>query len=302
MPRSGANIDMEAVRIFVAVVQCGDFTKAAKKTGLTRSAIGKTIARLEASLGIRLLHRTTRRIMPTSDGEAMHDRFAPILRDIEDAETSMQAGEMVARGTLRLTMPDAYGRVRVLPILQRYLERWPDVSAIVSLTDHILDIVDDGLDVAIRIGAQPIASGIISRTIDTIEGVHCAAPTYLKDRGLPQTPKGLEGHDLLEFSGPRRFLTDLPVQDCSAAQRRVRATYDSAEALKISCLAGLGIAYLPRVLIETELADGRLIAVPLSEGPILADVRVLYPAKRHLAPRVRLFIDQLVDELGRTPI
>lgn len=228
----------------------------------------------------------------------LHDRFRTVLSDLDEIEQSMRAGREGPRGTLRLSTPDAYGRVKVLPVIEEFLRRWPAVDVCVGLSDRTVDVVDEGLDLAIRIGPAPTSEGLVSRVVGRIEGVRCAAPAYLRERGVPSTADGFDGHDLLVFAGRLGDPRHPPVEADAGRDGRVRATCDSAEAIRIAALSGLGIAHLPRFLVDADLRSGDLVEVMGDRGAIEAPVRVIYPDKRHLPRRVRLFIDLLVERLA----
>lgn len=291
------DLDPRAMRAFVAVVEAGDFTAAARRLGVTRSSIGKAVARLEARLDVRLLHRTTRRVSMTADGAVFHDHCVRLLAGLAAAEAAVGRRREVPRGVLRLTVPDAYGRARIAPVLLTYMRRWPRVGVEVSFTDHVVDIVEAGLDLAFRTGLSHASDGLISRTVDRIHGVLCASPGYLAARGIPDGT--LEGHDLL-LLGHRGWIRPWPWPTHGAGTRplreRARMVLDSAEAQRVFALAGLGIAHLPDFLVAPDLRAGTLVAIP--SRPVEAiDVHVLYPGRDLLPARVRSFIDLLAAEL-----
>lgn len=295
-------LDLGSIRAFVAVVDNGDFTTAGRKLSMSRSAVGKAVVRLEARLGVRLLHRSTRRVSPTTDGGQFYERCVQLLVDLADAEASVRQDRQEPRGLLKLSLPDAYGRLRIAPILQEYLTRWPHISAEVTFSDRIVDIVSEGYDLAIRIGGIKASTGLISRVVDRIDSVICAAPTYLAARGVPDHADALQGHDQLVFGRGGQLMpwvfngADSVYQ---AARSRARLVADSADALRTAALAGLGIANLPHMLVAQDVAAGNLTVVlgDFTPGPI--PVHAVYPDRRHLSARVRLLIDLISERLAR---
>ena len=195
--------DIEA---FVAAVRAGSFTKAAKALGLTRSAVGKSIVRLEARLGARLLNRTTRSLGLTDEGQVVFERCRRILEDLEEVDSIMAERKEVPTGILRVTAPFSFGQRQLLPAIDEYLQKWNRVEVDVSFTDRFTDIIEESFDLAVRIGDNPPDSRFITRTVGTQQFVACASRGYLDHRGVPQHPSALEGHDTIFFvrDGRRR--------------------------------------------------------------------------------------------------
>ncbi len=295
---TGTNLNDLAV--FAAIVAAGSIAGGGKASGLSRSAAAKAVARLEGRLGVRLLHRTTRSLSLTEEGRVFHDKALSVLDAVDAAEASVAGSGGTPRGILRLTLPDAFGRHVVLPLLHRYLTEWPDLQAEVSLTDRVADVIGEGFDLAIRIGGSDADSGLIARVLTRFSAPLCAAPAYLAARGTPATPGALNDHDCLYFSSAaRRQAWRLPGPDGAerAVSGRSRLRLDSAEALRDAALAGLGIAQLPDFLIADDLAAGRLVPVLPAWQTDAVPVLALYPDRRYLEPRVRRFIDLLAASL-----
>jgi DNA-binding transcriptional LysR family regulator len=294
-------LDLGSIRAFVAVVDNGDFTAAGRKLGMSRSAVGKAVIRLEGHLGARLLHRSTRSVSLTTDGSLFYERCVQVLADLADAEASVRQDRQEPRGQLKLSLPGAYGRLRIVPILQEYLTRWPKIRAEVHFSDRIVDIVSEGFDLAIRIGGAESSAGLITRVVDRIDGVICAAPAYLAARGVPDHPDAIQEHDQLVF-GLGGQLMPWAVNCADSVFRptrsRARLVADSADALRMAALAGLGIANLPHALVAPDLAAGNLMQVlsDFAAGPI--PVHALYPDRRYLPARARLLIDLIAERLA----
>jgi DNA-binding transcriptional LysR family regulator len=293
--------NMNDILVFMAVVDAGSFVAGARSMGLTRSAAGKAVGRLEGRLGIRLLNRTTRSLALTDEGRVLYDRGQQILSAIDDAEASVASPAGTPRGVLRMTVPDAFGRLIVLPLLAKFLRTWPDIQVEVSFSDRVADLLEDGFDLAVRIGLNSTDSRLVSRVIAKYRAILCASPTYLAARGRPECLDDLMAHDCLYFSsGSRRQAWRFREVDGSwvRSQGRSRLRLDSGEAIRDAALAGLGIAFLPDFLVADYLAVGGLCQVLPDLEMDEVSIVTLYPTKRFLEPRVRRFIDLMVAELG----
>ncbi len=289
------------ILVFLSVVEAGSFVAGGRSFGLSRSAAGKAIARLEKGYGARLLNRTTRSLDLTEEGRQLYDRALGIRDAIAEADASVTGTAGSPGGTLRLAAPDALGRRLVLPTVHRFLNTWPGTKVTMSLSDRVDNLVDTGFDLAIRVGATSPDTSFISRVVWKDKPVLCASPAYLDRCGRPTAVEHLTRHDLLRFSSRGQRQGWRLREDNGPwvrAQGQVRLSLDSAEALREAAQHGAGIALLPSLLVSDDLEDGRLERVlpgiDCGEVPIVA----LYPHKRMLEPRVRRFIDLLVDDLN----
>lgn len=293
--------NMNDILVFMAIVDAGSFVAGGRAMGLTRSAAGKAVGRLEGRLGIRLLNRTTRSLSLTDEGRVLYDHGQQILSAIDDAEASVAGPTGTPRGVLRLTVPDAFGRLVVLPLLAKYLRTWPDIQVEVSFSDRLADLLEDGFDLAVRIGLTSTDTRLVSRVIAKYRALLCAAPAYLAARGQPDRAEDLAVHDCLYFSSRSRrqaWRYRGPDGAWMRAPGRSRLRLDSGEAIRDAALAGLGIAFLPEFLVSGHLAAGTLSQVLPQLEMDEVSIVTLYPTKRFLEPRVRRFIDLMVEELG----
>ncbi|MGO4728748.1 MULTISPECIES: LysR family transcriptional regulator [unclassified Inquilinus] len=293
--------NLNEVLVFLAVVDAGSFVAGGQAMGLTRSAAGKAVGRLEDRLGARLLNRTTRTLSLTDEGRVFYDRGQRILAAVDEAEASVAGNAGTPRGLLRLTVPDAFGRLVILPLLARYLAAWPELQVEVSFTDRRADIVEEGFDLAVRIGGANSDSRLVSRVVGRHRAVLCAAPSYIAARGEPAGIDDLERHDRLIFrSRGRSHIWRFRDDDGGWArvQGSGRLRLDSGEALRDAAVAGLGLALLPDFLVAGDVAAGRLrhLLPGLDAGDV--EILAIYPSRRLLEPRVRRFIDLMVAELG----
>ncbi|RZL58033.1 MAG: LysR family transcriptional regulator [Variovorax sp.] len=293
---------IEDTLAFVRAADARSFTVAAEQLGLSRSTVGKRIARLEARLGVRLLQRTTRSVTPTDEGLVFYRQCVEILQALEAAEASMTARATVPAGRLRIDVPVSLGRLQILPVVQAYMRRWPLVSVNISFNDRYVDLIEEGIDVAVRVGHR-VDSGLVSRTIAPHRLVTCASPAYLARHGVPATPDDLAGHNCLAFEhGGRtaewRFQVD-------GVQRAVRVggnfTSTQAEALRDATTAGLGIGQLATFLLSDELRSGRLVPVLAAHAVDGEPLSIVYPVRKLLPPRVKAFVDLLSSSWQPVP-
>lgn len=293
--------NLNDILVFMAVVDEGSFVAGGQAMGLTRSAAGKAVGRLEDRLGVRLLHRSTRSLSLTDEGRVFYDRGLQIFSAVDEAEASVAGSPGVPRGVLRLTVPDAFGRLVLLPLVKKYLAAWPEVQVEVNLSDRQADIVEEGFDLAVRIGEAPPDTRLVSRVIAKYAALLVAAPSYLAERGEPRDADALSTHDCLFFtSRNRRQSWRLRGADgvWTKAQGKSRLRLDSGEALRSAAVAGLGIALLPDFLVADDLAAGRLKRVLADMDAGQATIVAIYPTRRLLEPRVRRFIDSMIEALG----
>jgi DNA-binding transcriptional LysR family regulator len=290
---------LDEIFAFMSVVEARSFVGGGRALGLTRSAAGKALARLESRLGVRLLNRTTRHLSLTDEGRVFHEHCLQVLAALDEAEASVGQRTGTPRGVLRLTVPDAFGRLHVLPLLRDYLRTWPEVQAEVSFADRVADIIEEGYDLAVRINASSTDTRLVSRLVAQHRAVVCAAPSYLEARGNPETLEELAAHDCLIFSSRTRRQGWLLRQKGGSwvkVEGRSRLRLDSGEALRDAAVAGLGIAALPGFLVDEDLASGRLEALLPSCETEAVRIMAIYPSKRHLPAKVRRFIDLMVEQ------
>lgn len=293
----GSNLDLGTLRIFVAIVETGSFVSGGKALGLTRSAAGKAMARLEAHLGTRLLHRTTRTVSLTVDGERFYQRCVQILQDLEEAEADIRQDLPQPTGTLRISVTEAYGRILVLPFLKSFLETWSGLDVEVNLTDRIVDLVEEGFDLSIRIGDIPTNSQLIARTVEYARPYLYAAPSYINSFGALTELSDLTNHQRLIYGlGIQSTRWSLVTSSGSEVSidggRKLR--FDSGEAIRESALQGMGVAFLPSFLVNDDVESGRLEKLLPNYGGKRLPIQVVYVSRNHLAQKIRLFIDGLV--------
>lgn len=295
--------NLNDIAAFASVVKHGSYTMAAKQLGLTRSAIGKSVVRLEQRLQVRLLNRTTRSLSLTDDGRVLYETCVTILEELEGVESALAQRSGTPQGQLRISLPVALGRLHVMPVIAAFLKKWDAVTVEASLSDRVVDLIDERFDLAIRIGIPKDDSRLLTRTVAHQQMITCAAPEYLLRHGKPVSPKELNAFRCLHFVAEGRVLPwNFGYADKKVSLINEGALHlDNAEAIKVAALAGLGIAKLPSYIVAEDLRNGMLQTVlsEFSEPP--EPIRVVYPSKRHISPKIRCFIDELVSHWHPAP-
>jgi DNA-binding transcriptional LysR family regulator len=284
--------------LFARVVDAGNFASAAKALGLTRAAVSKRIAGLEAEIGAQLLHRTTRQMSLTEIGRAFYERCARIAAEVDEAERAVAALQGTPRGRLRISAPVTFGRRYLGPLVSAFLEGQPEVQVDLALSDSAAGL-PEGTDLAIRIARRPDAGFVVHRLAPSRHLV-CAAPEYARQNGLPSRPDDLRRHNCLLYSsletpGLWRF------RDGKSVRVSGNFSVDHGESLRQAVLDGLGIAYMPGFLVGPDVAAGRLVSAlddwVLSTSAIFA----LYPRSPALTPKLRAFVELLLDRFRQGP-
>jgi DNA-binding transcriptional LysR family regulator len=289
-------------RMFVAVMETGSFTAAADRLGTTSGQASKLISRLEGVLGVRLLNRTTRAVSATEAGQAYFDRLRPLLDEFDNLDTALRDVTHAPRGRLRLTAPLTFGGLELTPILNDFALRWPQIELDVSFSDRIVNLVDEGFDMAIRVG-RPADSSMIVRKLCDVRIVTVAAPDWLSRFGAPPTPQALSDLPCIidtNFRDPGRWPFRQNGENI-AVQVRGRLRYSNAEACLSAAEAGLGLACVPSFVAARALRAGRVRQVLRDFEAPPVDAHALYPHSRHLAAKVRVLVEFLAERYRGTP-
>ena len=290
------------LRVFVRAVDRGSFSSAARDLGLTPSAVSKLVSRLEDRLGVRLLERSTRRLALTPEGETFFARAKRIVADIEEAEEEVTRIRGAPRGRLHINSGTAFGLHQLAPALADFLARYPEIDLELSITDRLVDLIEEHSDIAVRSGHIP-QGPFIQRKIADLQRLICAAPAYLAQHGTPKVAADLKEHDCIVVAGPG--LSRWPFKTRSGIDVidvRPRVTTDDAEAAVRLAIEGAGITRLSDVIVGGPLQRGELVA-------LLTDVHhvepfplaAIYPAGRQRLPRVAVFIEFLIERFGSAP-
>jgi len=291
-----------SMKVFIAVVDGGSFSGAAERLGMSRAMASKYVSSLEDHLGTRLLNRTTRRLSLTEPGSVFYERSVQIIADISEAE--QVAGHMVAepRGVLKITMPLSYGLHRLGPVIAQYAGRYTKVKLDLSLSDRKVDLVEEGFDLAIRIGRLP-ESGLIARKLGAERSIIVGTSAYLKRHGVPQAPADLANHLCLGYSltgtgeewrlqGPEGLVT---VRSSGAIKA------DNGDILLRAALSDAGLIFQPRFIVEDDIRAEKLVQVLPDYSSEELGIYAVYPSRKHLSAKVRTFVDFLVTRLSGQP-
>jgi DNA-binding transcriptional LysR family regulator len=286
------------MKTFVAVVESGGFTAAARKLDVSLSVVSRIVTELEAHLGVRLLTRTTRVVRPTDTGAAYFENCKRILGEIEEADLAAAGTHAAPRGSLVVTAPVLFGARHVTPIVVEYLQRYPEVDVHCVLVDRNINFIDEGVDVGIRIGELP-SSTLQAILVGRVRRVVCAAPAYLQRHGLPRTLDDLQRHTLIQTTGVNtlpewRFMEQGEPRPLRIAPRLATSTNDSAIS---AAVAGLGLARVLSYQVASELHDGRLRVVLAEYEPPPVPIHVIHREGRHAMRKVRAFLDLAIDRL-----
>lgn len=292
------------IGLFLRVLDLGSISAAARSLDLSVAVASQRLQRLERELGVRLLHRTTRRLHATPEGAVLAEQGRALVDDLEALGASLRQAGTGISGTLRVTTSSSFGRLYVSPLLPRFLEQHPGLSVSVNLTDNVLDLVSAGFDLAIRIGALD-DSTLVARRLAVNRRVLCAAPDYLRRRGTPLTPHDLARHDCLVLVGSQGRQDVWRLGDGQggeiAVRVRGRIEANTGELLSDAALAGFGIALHSTWHVAGDLRAGRLVQV--LPDFLIADTGIyaVMPQRRLVPPRVRAFVDYLAQQYGENP-
>jgi DNA-binding transcriptional LysR family regulator len=284
-----------AIAAFAKVVETGSFARAAERLGISVSSVSRQVADLEAHLDARLLNRTTRRLSLTETGRAFHERGVQLLADLAEAEESAGAGAVVPRGTLRISCAVTFGTLHLAPAVGAFIARFPQMRFDVELSDRVVDLVDEGFDAAVRIGAIR-GQNLVGRRVGATQLVCCASPSYLARHGEPKVPDDLAGHACLLYAyAPQRDLWTFGTHTGDERKVRVDGPVHSNSGAFASALAveGIGIAYEPDFIVGEDVRAGRLVPILRAFAPPQGGIHVVYASRRNLSAKVRAFAEFL---------
>lgn len=292
---------LTGISAFVQAAEAGSFALAADRLHLTRSAIGKSIARLEERLGTRLFLRTTRRQALTADGQAFYDHCVRALAELDAGEAALNAARLSPQGRLHVSVPVLFGRRCIAPVLLELAARYPKLDLQISFTDRVVDLVGENIDLVVRSGSlRQAPADLVARKLGEQTMTLCASPDYLARHGTPQTIADLEGHHAVLYASGRRDI-EWPLSDETASMRAItmkhRLRFDDLETIVAAVKAGAGLARLPCWLVANDVRAGSLVRLlPDTPGPKIA-LHLAWRRTRHLPTRVRVAIDILAARL-----
>lgn len=291
----------QSLLAFARVVEAGSFARAADRLDVSVSAVSRQVSDLESHLGVRLLNRTTRRLSMTESGQAFYERCVQLLADLEEAEEAVSASAVVPRGTLRITASISFGAGYLAPAIAEFRERHPQLRFDIELSDRAVDLVDERIDLAIRIGDIG-SQALIGRRIGTAQMVCCASPAYLARHPAPRTPADLASHacltyeyssegNLWRFTDAARSVHEVKVSGTAHA--------NNGAMLAALAVAGVGITLEPDFIVASDVRGGRLVRLLRDYAPPAISINAAYPSRRHLSAKVRAFIDFLAARFER---
>lgn len=283
---------LTSMKVFAAVVETGSFAAASDRLDMSRAMTSKYVAHLEEHLGTRLLQRTTRKLTLTESGATYYERCVQILADISEAEEGALHLTEAPRGTLRLTVPVSFGILHMGPVISGYMKQYPDVKVDILVTDRRVDLLEEGLDMAIRIGSLS-ESGLVARKFASDRVVICGSPEYLRQHGTPKTPAELAQHNCLTYSyaatGDEWKMEGPDGHHTVKVSGSLRAT--NGDLVKLAALGGVGLMRQPMFISGEDLRGGRLVEVLPEYRSSEIGLYAVYPSRKHLSAKVRTFVD-----------
>ncbi len=286
---------LNSMKVYVLAVEKGSLSAAASACGISATMAGNHLRTLEKRLGMQLLIRTTRRQHLTAFGEDYYSRCKEILRLVAETDAQAQNLQLAPAGKLRITAPVTFGTEALIPALSVYLERYPEVSVDVALSDRVVDLVEEGFEAAIRIGRLP-DSGLVAKPLSPYRLMICASPDYLARKGTPAKPDDLTRHECLSFSPAA--LAHWRMTDDEGAWRipvSGRLQVNHGQALRMAALHGLGIVLQPAILLEADVRAGRLVQLLPTYDLPSRPMHVVYLPDRYRSPKLRSFVDYLAE-------
>ena len=304
MSRNFDSLMLGSIELFCKTAELASFTAAAQQAGVTQAAVSRSVSRLEARLGVQLFVRSTRSVRLTDRGRAYYEQCRQALGQLAEAERELTGEQAVATGLVRMSLPTSYGHYRVLPILGKFRQAYPQVRLEIQLTNQNADLVADGVDLAIR-ASNPPDSGLVARKLEDAELVIVGAPAYLKRNGTPKSPDDLKRHECIQFERPR---TGQPMPwllrvDDDAVEVDTTGSVcitDDVLGLANAARSGIGLAQTYRFIVRDDIDKGSLVEVMRAFGGTSRPFNILYPANRHMPLRVRVLVEFLLERLRGT--
>lgn len=291
---------LDGLKTVVAVVETGSFTAASERLGMSKALVSKYVGEVENQLGVRLFNRSTRRLALTEAGRSYYEHALPLLEEFAELVDNVTGEQSAPRGLLRVSVPVTFGEMKLSPRIPKFLEQHPDIRVDLQLTDRMIDMLEEGIDVVIRIGGVDDSS-LIAKHINTLPLILCASPDYIGQQGCPDTPQDISQHNCVIDSNFRigkqwPLVSPDGITDSIEVSSRVAA--NSPRAVKEITMAGGGIGMIPRFIVEDALEDGRLIEILPGYHTLEFGLFAIYPHRRYLPKKVRCFIDFLVSEFA----
>lgn len=293
---------LKSLMIFLRSAQHQSFSEAARQLSMSPSAVSRAVARLEDNLGVRLLQRTTRSLTLTEDGATFYQRCQQILDELEEVELEVKLSQSKPRGTLRLNLSIALGKMYIAPRLAQLAAQYPELIFNVSFNDRLSDIIEEGIDATVRVGSGN-DSRLVMKVLGTTYPITCASPSYLKQAGIPKTPQAIASHRCVNFVLPQsgREISWKFEEKGKAVVMSVQSylQFNYAEAILEAAISGAGIIQAPKYIVAEAIQHGKLKPILTNyaskEGTIIA---IVYPQKKYLSAKVRIFIEFMTALMG----
>ncbi|WP_344796672.1 LysR family transcriptional regulator [Litoribacillus peritrichatus] len=290
---------LDGMKTVIAVVETGSFTAASERLGLSKALVSKYVGEVECSLGVRLFNRSTRRLALTEAGRSYYDQALPLLDEFSALVDNVSGDQSSPRGLLRISVPVAFGEMELSPVVPKFLKLYPDLQIDLQLSDRMIDMLEEGIDVVIRIGGVD-DSNLIAKHIKDLPLILCASPDYLEEHTSPTNANCIAKHNCIidsNFRIGKQWPIVSPDGETSSIEVQSRVAANSPRAVKEIALASGGIGMIPKFIVEKELADGTLVEVLPGYRTLEFGLFAIYPHRRYLPRKVRCFIDFLVEEL-----
>jgi len=293
-------MNIDHLKLFIRIAATQNISAAGNELGLSPAVASSYINKLEKSLGVRLLHRTTRQVSLTEEGKSFLPHAEDVLASVEAARSAVGAGETIPSGTLRIAAPASFARMHLVPALKDFTERYPNLTLDLRLSDTIVDMVEGGFDVAVR-NAELKDSNLIARRLAPDSRVLCASPDYISRHGVPATPDDIKNHHCITLTGLETWHFQTPFGDLGIRPNS-QIRMDNGEAVRDACALGLGLTINSTWSAYELLAQGKLVTV-LEDFPLVSNTAIwaVYPSSRLLAPKVSVFIEYLIQQFGPKP-
>ena len=290
----------ESIRAFTQVVEEGSFAAAARKMQLSRSAVNKLVINLENQLGVQLLYRTTRQVTPTDTGRAFYERCIDILSSLEEAELAVSQQHSEPKGTLKINAPMSFGSSSLGSKVAEFMSRYTEIKIILTLEDRFVDPISEGYDLVIRIGTPQESPSLVAHHITKLPRVICAAPNYLKARGIPNKPSELKNHSCLHYGYMTTGCQWELINNNIVERVFIDGVFcsNNGEVLRDAAVEGLGVVILPAFIVKQELERGVLQLILPDYHPLELTLCVIYPVNRHLSTKVQLFTQFLQESFA----
>lgn len=305
MARNFDSLMLSSIELFCKTAELQSFTAAAAETGVTQAAVSRSISRLEERLGVQLFIRSTRSVRLTDRGRAYYEQCRQALGQLIEAERELTGEQQVAAGLVRISLPTSYGHFRVLPILAKFRQKYPQVRLEIQLTNQNADLFTDDIDLAIR-ARNPPDSGLVARPLEDGELVIVGSPAYLRGKGMPKTVEDLGRHECIQFERPLTgqpmpWLLHMDGKETQVATSGAVCITDDVLGLVTAARGGMGLVQTYRFIVADDLEKGTLVEVLRTHGGASRPFTLLYAANRHMPHRVRVLVEFLVDNLRKAP-